>query len=224
MTVVSVRHTYLALATLVALVITGCEQVENLTSGGGGREKTTPTESASGTNADVGKADEAKDEGADGDTAAKGPNASTDDAPDKKDLEPPDDAIAGAGVEEDPGDDDSKPDESSNPYAHRNVEQYPRLPSNVTWKPISSSSGDNLTIILWGRGGGEKNYEKGTLRIEYNGGVKYPVKEGPRHDGAPRFLFDVQGGWFKDKDPVLFWNLGTYRIVHPERRQGKNEE
>ena len=212
MTNVGAHRTNLVLAILFVIVITGCELVVNLTSGGSGSEKTTPTQSASGTiegNRDDG---EAKDEDTSADTAAENPNASTDDA------------VAEASVKEDSEDEDPKPDESSDPYAHRNVEQYPRLPSNVTWKPISSSSGGNLTISLWGRGGGEKNYEKGTLRIEYNGGVKYPVKEGPRHDGAPRFLFDVQGGWFEGKDPVLFWNLGTYRIVHPERRQGKNEE
>ncbi|MDJ0955908.1 MAG: hypothetical protein QNI91_03565 [Arenicellales bacterium] len=217
MSVIGARLTNLLLAILIMLVITGCDQIENLTSGGGS-EKKTPTQSASGTIADNGESGETKDEGAGVETAAEGSNSSVDDASDENNV------LAEASVEEDSEDENSKSDESSNPYAHRNVEQYPRLPSNVTWKPISASSGGNLTIILWGRGGGEKNYEKGSLRIEYNGGVKYPVKEGPRHDGAPRFLFDVQGGWFEGKDPVLFWNLGANRIVHPERRQGKNEE
>ena len=224
MRVVGARRTNLVLATLVGLAIAGCDQIENLTSGGGGSEKATPTQSASGTIAENGGSSEAKGGGTSVDTAAENSNSSTDDASDENNLKTLDDALADAGVQEEPEDEETESDESSNPYAHRNVEQYPRLPRNVTWKPISSSSGDNLTIILWGRGGGEKNYEKGTLRIEYNGGVKYPVKEGPRHDGAPRFLFDVQGGWFEGKDPVLFWNLGAYRIMHPERRQGKNEE
>lgn len=230
MTVVGAHRANLVLAALVALAIAGCEQIENVTSGGGSK-KATPTQSSSGTIAGDGGSGSA-DDGAGADTAASDPESSDSDVPDNSDLKTFDEVLTEAGVEEDvdedsgdddSGDDDNESDDSSNPYADRNVDQYQRLPSNVTWKPISASSGDNLTIILWGRGGGEKNYENGTLRVEYNGGVKYPRKEGPRYDGAPQFLFDVQGGWFKGKDPVLIWNLGAYRIVHPERRQGKNE-
>ena len=115
------------------------------------------------------------------------------------------------------------------PSNGRNIEQYPRLPRNVTWKPISSSAGDNLTVVLWGAGGGEKNYEEGSLHIEHNEGIKYPRKYVRRDDPtngerAPKFHFDVQGSWFVGKDPVLFWNLGAYRVIHPDRRQGKHEE
>jgi hypothetical protein len=221
MTVVSARGANLVLAALIMLALAGCDQIENVTSGGGSK-KATPTQSASGTIAGDGESAAGKDDGDGGDPDTTDSDSSADDASDENDLKTFGDLLAEAGVE-DAEDQDSRSEDSSNPYADRNVEQYSRLPRSVTWKPISASSGENLTIILWGRGGGEKNYENGTLRIEYNGGVKYPRKEGPRYDGAPQFLFDVQGGWFKGKDPVLIWNLAAYRIVNPERRQGKNE-
>lgn len=144
--------------------------------------------------------------------------------------EPADNKTDSEGENDSKSDDDKEdPDSENEPTsADRNVDQYPRLPSNVTWKPISSSSGGNLTIVLWGNGGGEKNYEQGGLRVEHNDGVKYPTTYVRRDDPdngerAPKFYFDVQGGWFVGKDPVLFWNLGAYRIVSPEKRQGKNE-
>ena len=231
MTVVSARGADLVVAALIMLALAGCDQIENVTSGGGSK-KATPTQSALGTIAGDGESAAGKDDGDSGDSDITDSDSSADDASDENDLKTFGNLLAETGVEdagsedtgsEDTEDQDSRSEDSSNPYADRNVEQYSRLPRNVTWKPISASSGENLTIILWGRGGGENNYENGTLRIEYNGGVKYPRTEGPRYDGAPQFLFDVQGGWFKGKDPVLIWNLAAYRIVHPERRQGKNE-
>lgn len=226
MTVVSMWGADRVLAALIILALAGCEQIENVTSGGG-TKKSTPSQSASGTIAGSGESAADKDDDS-GDSDTTNDDSSTDDASDDNDAKTFDDLLADAGVEDaedqDSEDQDSRSEDSSNPYADRNVGQYSRLPRNVTWKPVSASSGGNLTIILWGRGGGEKNYKNGTLRVEYNGGVKYPRKEGPRHDGAPQFLFDVQGGWFKGKDPVLLWNLGAYRIAEPERRQGKNEE
>lgn len=222
MTVISARGADLVVAALIMLALAGCDQIKNVTSGGGSK-KATPTQSASGTIAGDGESAAGKDDGDGGDSPATGSNSSADDASNEDDLKTFDDLLTEDGVE-DAEDQGSRSEDSSNPYADRTVEQYARLPSNVTWKPVSASSGGNLTIILWGRGGGEKNYENGTLRVEYNGGVKYPREEGPRYDGAPQFLFDVQGGWFKGKNPVLLWNLGAYRIVHPELRQGKNEE
>lgn len=232
MTIVSARGADLVSAVLIMLALASCDQIENVTSGGGSKE-TVPTQSASGTIAGDGESGADKDDGDSEESTATDSDSSDDDASDENGSRTFDDLLAEAGIEEaededsgsgDSRSEDSRSEDSSNPYADRNVEQYARLPRNVTWKPVSASSGGNLTIILWGRGGGEKNYKNGTLRVEYNGGVKYPRKEGPRYDGAPQFLFDVQGGWFEGKDPVLIWNLGAYRILHPERRQGKNEE
>lgn len=209
---------------LMAMVFAGCEQVSELTSGGGAKGSSS-SQSATGTIS--AQSDEDKSEESDGKSVADdsrsgdaSENPETGEEPSAKTFE---DVLEELGVEEEP---EPEEEESS---SGRNVEQYARLPRNVTWKPVSASSGDNLTIILWGNGGGEKNYEKGSLRIEHNDGVTYPRRYVRRDDPdngerAPKFLFDVRGGWFKGKDPVLFWNLGAYRILHPDRRQGKHEE
>ncbi len=209
---------------LVSILFIGCDQVSDLTSGGGTKSSPSSqvaTGNISGQN--DGESDNETDSETDSDDSKSGDASGGSEPKDDSNHKTWDEVLEEAGVEEEP-----EP-EAEEPSDGRNVERYARLPRNVTWKPVSASSGDNLTIILWGRGGGEKNYEEGSLRIEHNDGVTYPRKYVRRDDPnnaerAPKFLFGVQGGWFEGKDPVLFWNLGAYRILHPEKRQGKHEE
>jgi len=204
------------LPAVTMMAFLGCDQVKDITSGGGTKDADS-AQTASGTIPAQGGNPVQKPESGD-DSSLKTWGEVLAEAGIEKEPEPE--------PEPEPEEEEEKEEEEES--SGRNVEQYARLPRNVTWKPVSASSGDNLTIILWGRGGGEKNYEEGSLRVEYDGGVKYPRKYVRRDDPnngerAPKFLFDVRGEWFKGKNPVLFWNLGAYRIVNPERRQGKNE-
>jgi hypothetical protein len=210
---------------VLAIVFAGCDQIAEVTSGGGTKNSSSGQVSAGTISGQVN--DQDADDGEDESNGTE--SDSEDDAESSESTETEtektwDAVLADLGLKEEP-----EPEEESKPSNDRNVEQYPRTPRNVTWKPVSSSSGGNLTIVLWGRGGGEKNYEEGSLRIEHNDGVTYPrtyVRRDDPDNGerAPKFYFDVEGGWFKGKDPVLFWNLGAVRVVNPEKRQGKHEQ
>lgn len=199
---------------LLASMILGCDQMGDAVSGVGGATKSL---------ADKVTGNDAPQDDDDG--AGEAATVTVVETEEEPDPEPE----ADPEPDPDPRSEDDDEDADDHDSGGRDVEQYPRLPRNVTWKPVSHSSGGNLTIILWGAGGGEKNYEKGSLKVEHNDGVTYPRKyirrdDPDNHERAPKFLFDVKGGWFQGKDPVLFWNLGAYRVVSPEKRQGKNEE
>ena len=205
----------------LATLFVGCDQIAEVTSGGGAKNK--PSGQVSVGNITVQEDDDGEDE-SNGTESNSEDDAESSESTETQTEKTWDSVLADLGLTEEP---ESQKDSSAS--NDRNVEQYSRTPRNVTWKPVSSSSGGNLTIVLWGNGGGEKNYEKGSLRIEHNDGVTYPrtyVRRDDPDNGerAPKFYFDVEGGWFKGKDPVLFWNLGAVRVVHPEKRQGKHEE
>lgn len=211
----------------LAIVLTGCDEMGKVASGVG-----TATRNLSDKITDNDSSDQKPGEGgqqANGETDPEsGEDTQNVDGAEDEEAEVGSEQTASE-TETDPEDEVAEASETDDPSDGRNVEQYPRLPRNVTWKPVSSSAGDNLTIVLWGGGGGEKNYEEGSLRVEHNEGIKYPRKYVRRDDPtngerAPKFHFDVQGSWFVGKDPVLFWNLGAYRVIHPDRRQGKHEE
>lgn len=214
------------LAALFTLVFTGCDQMGSVASGVGGATKNLADKITGGGD----KKEDAEDGVATTTEVPEVDNAIVINGDDSdSDDEDPEKEDSSAEEDDDSRDDSDSDDNDDSSGDDRNIEQYARLPRNVTWKPISASSGDNLTVILWGRGGGERNYEEGTLRVEHNDGVKYPRAhvrwdDPNNHERAPKFLFDVQGSWFKGKDPVLKWNLGAYRVLYPEKRQGKNEE
>ncbi len=199
----------------------GCEQISEVTSGGGA--KNSPSGQVSTGTISTENDDDGEEVNNETESAADDDTQSPDPA-ETQTQQTWDDVLSEQGLNEEP-----ESGEESSSSNDRNVEQYPPTPWNVTWKPVSASSGGNLTIVLWGDGGGEKDYEQGSLRIEHNDGVTYPSTyvhwdDPDNGERAPKFYFDVQGGWFTGKDPVLFWNLGAVRVVYPENRQGKNEE
>ena len=225
MNLVVARSCKQLLPAVAVMVILGCDQVKDITSGGGTKDAD-PAQTSTGT------------------ISAQGSDATQEDASqgsesgDESSLKTWGEVLAEAGIEEEPEPDASSEDDTPTPdptpTSDPNAwwDALPRLPRSVTWKPVSASSGGNLTIVLWGRGGGDKDYDWGSLVVKSDGSIPdtRPRKEtwhdSERKDG-PMLLFDRRGGDWAGRFPHIVYSSGgmqhAYKIINPSIKQGKAE-
>ena len=214
MNLVVVRSYKHLISAATVVVFLGCDQVKDITSGGGTKDAE-PTQTSTGTI-----------------------SAQSSDAPqqsqsgDESSLKTWGEVLAEAGIEEEPESDANVQDATPTADPNEWWDALPRLPRSVTWKPVSASSGGNLTIVLWGRGGGDKDYDWGSLVVKSDGSIPdtKPRREtwhdSERKDG-PMLLFDRRGGDWAGRFPHIVYSSGgrqhVYKIVNPSIKQGKAE-